>query len=878
MDIIVTHLNADFDALASMMAAKKLYPEAEVVFPGSVEKRVRDFIEAYKPLEIKRLRDIRFDKVKRLIVTDTRHIDKAEQLKAVIADPKVKVHIYDHHPPTPNDIRGELEVIENVGAAATIFTEIFQKKKTYLTPMEATVLCLGIYEETGSLVFPSTTPRDLMAVAYLLRRGANLNIVASFLTSEMSREEFALMNELTQSLREVVIDGIRIKIAKGSLEGYGDVAHLAHKIMDMKDTDAAFLFIGISDKILIVGRSRVPELSSSEVLSDFGGGGHASAASATIKESPFEIVEERLIVSIHKHMKKQKTARGVMTSPVVVIAFDKPVREAEDMMTRYSVNVLPLVKKGKYAGIITREVVEKALFHGFGKSRCIDFASTDAHTVAVDTPAPEIETLMIEHNQRFVPVLEGDSVIGAITRTDIMRSLYENFLRRSGISSQEPHEVKSSAVFGKNIAALVRERMPESLFDFLRTAGAAADNLGISVYLVGGCVRDLLRGDENLDIDIVAEGDGISFAKELGMRFNAKVTVHQRFGTAQLLIRNCQWMGGRQGRVDVATSRTEYYESPAALPKVETSSIKKDLYRRDFTINTLAVKLNKNDFGRLIDFFGGQRDLKDKAIRVLHNLSFVEDPTRAFRAIRFSERFGFRITRHTENLIKTAYKMDIFEKLSGARIYDELMLIFSETNPLKAMKRLDGYNLLKVINPMLAFGQQAEALFQSVHDTLSWFDLLFLGETYDSGLIYLMALLQPLSVAERKNALARLAVPPKPAEKIEAGLSDASAAIKKLKADSPVEIYRMLISRPLESVLFIMAASDKKQKKGVSHFLLELRKTRPLLNGKELKALGLPEGPVYSVIFDRLLEERLRGRITTKEDEIEFLKKHKFFL
>ncbi|MBF0329312.1 MAG: CBS domain-containing protein [Nitrospirae bacterium] len=877
MDLIVTHLNADFDALASMMAAKKLYPEAEMVFPGSIEKRVRDFIEAYKPLEIKRLRQIQFDKVSRLIVVDTRHLGKTEQLKKLL-NAKVTVHIYDHHPATPDDIKGELEIVENVGAAATIFTEIFEKKKIHLTPFEATILCLGIYEETGSLTFTSTTPRDLIAVAYLLRRGANLNIVANFLTSEMSREELALMNELTQSLREVIIDGVRIKIAKGSLEGYGDVAHLAHKIMDIKDTDAVFLFIGISDKILIVGRSRVPELSASEVLSDFGGGGHAYAASATITESPFEMVEERLIVSIHKHVKPQKTARGVMTAPVVVVSFDKMIKEAEDMMTRYSVNVLPLVKKGKYAGIITREVVEKALFHGFGKSRCIDFASTDAHTVTVDTPAPEIETLMIEHNQRFVPVLDGDSVIGAITRTDIMRSLYENFLRRSGISFQEPHEVKSSAVFGKNIAALIRERLPEPLFDFLRTAGAAADNLGISVYIVGGCVRDLLRGDENLDIDIVAEGDGIAFAKELGMRLGAKVTVHQRFGTAQLLIKNCPWMDGQKGRIDVATARTEYYESPAALPKVETSSIKKDLYRRDFTINTLAVKLNKNDFGRLIDFFGGQRDLKDKAIRVLHNLSFVEDPTRAFRAIRFSERFGFKITRHTENLIKTAFKMNIFGKLSGTRIYDEMMLIFAETNPLKAMKRLDDYNLLKVIHPTLAFDHTAEALFQSVHDALSWFDLLFLGEEYDSRFVYLMALLQPLSVSEREKALARLAVPSKPAEKITAALTRTAFVINRLKGDAPVEAYHLLIAQPVEAVLFIMAIADKKQKKGVSRFLIELRRTKPLVNGKDLKACGVAEGPVYSVIFEKLLDEKLRGRLHTKEDEIEFLKKHKFFL
>lgn len=206
-----------------------------------------------------------------------------------------------------------------------------------------------------------------------------------------------------------------------------------------------------------------------------------------------------------------------------------------------------------------------------------------------------------------------------------------------------------------------------------------AEELGFNAYLVGGSVRDLLRGEENLDIDVVIEGDGITFARALGERLNAKVRTHQKFGTAQIF--------AQKSKLDVATARTEYYESPAALPKVETSSIKKDLYRRDFTINTLAVKLNLKDFGLLIDFFGGQRDLREKTIRVLHNLSFVEDPTRAFRAIRFSERFGFKISKHTENLIKSTIEMKLFDMLSGPRLYEELLISFKETEPIKTLKK-----------------------------------------------------------------------------------------------------------------------------------------------------------------------------------------------
>lgn len=865
MDIITSHINADFDALASAIAAGKLYPDAVIVFPGSLEKRVRNFIDVFKPIEIKKFKDIPLEKVKRLIIVDTKHPDRIGQFKALLSKPGIKVHIYDHHPVNIDDIKGEVQIIDNVGAVSTIFTEIIQKKKILLTPVEATILCLGIYEETGSLIFASTTPRDLMAAAYLLKRGANLNIVSEFLKEEMSKEEVALLNELVQSLKEIVVHDVRINIGRGTMEGFGDVSHLAHKIMDMEDMDALVILIGMADKILIVARSKVPELNVSQVLAEFGGGGHPAAASATIKDVPFEIAEEKLIESLKKNIRPMKVARDVMTTPVMVISWDSTIKEAEDMMTRYGVNVLPVVKEDSYKGILAREVVEKALFHGFGKSKCIDFTTTDAVTVTPETHVSEVEKSMIEQNQRFVAVMEDDRIIGAITRTDILRALYEDFLRKSRLSSKRPVTGETFPGFGRSISGILRETLPSDLYEFLRMAGEVADELRFGAYLVGGCVRDILRRQENLDIDIVVEGDGIAFAKRLGEKIGAKVTVHQRFGTA--IVKKDAF------KLDVATARTEFYESPAALPKVETSSIKKDLYRRDFTINTLAVKLNKRDFGLLIDFFGGQRDLKEKAIRVLHNLSFVEDPTRAFRAIRFSERFGFKLTKHTENLIKLAIRMNIFDKLSGTRLYDDMELIFRETNPVRTLKRLGDYSLLKVIHPRLAFSTELESLLQSVYDTISWFELLFLNEEYDKGMLYIMTLLYQLNKPERETALSRLSVPFQLRDKILNGLYETDEILKQLKPESPVEIYHLLTGRDIEAVLFSMALTqENEKKKAISNFLLELRNTKPVIKGDDLKNLGISPGPLYSRIFKEVLNEKLMKRLNKKEEEIEFVK------
>lgn len=863
MDIITSHINADFDSLASMVAAKKLYPNAEIVFPGSQEKNLRDFIEVFHPVKIKRIKDIDFSKVEKLVIVDTKIPGRIGPFAELLSNKKIKVHIYDHHPFTKGDIRGELEKIEIVGATATIFTEILKNRKLHPTPFEATILALGIYEETGCLLFPSTTERDLLAAAYLLKRGANLNIASSFLKMELSMEEFDILNELVKSAKEIVTRGIRIKIAKASRERYlGDAAHLAHRMMDMEDIDAVIILIEMEGKIVIVARSRVPELDVSKVMKEFGGGGHPTAASSTIKESSLEVIEEKLTGIINMNIKPGKVASDIMTRPVIHIQWDISVKEAETMMTRYGVNVLPVLKEGRYAGLISREIIEKALFHGFGKSRAMDFSTPDAITVDPQTPIRKIETLMIEQNQRFMPVVEHGKIVGAITRTDLLRTLYEEFLRRRKI---EETITREKPTIGRNLSSWFKEKFPPEIHSLLRLSGEVAEELGFNAYLVGGSVRDLLRGEENLDLDIVIEGDGIAFARAFGEKLHAKVRTHQKFGTAQIFADRI--------KLDVATARTEYYESPASLPKVETSSIKKDLYRRDFTINTLAVRLNPRDFGLLIDFFGGQRDLREKSIRVLHNLSFVEDPTRAFRAVRFAERFGFKISKHTENLIKSTIEMNLFSMLSGPRLYEELRLSFHETEPIKTLKKLYDYALLKVIHPNLAFTEELESTLRSMQETLSWFNLLFLEEKPDKGILYLMALLSGLKDEDMKAAAERLSPPPRIRDIILKGIPQVRNILRRFPVNDPVEAHKIFSKLELEIVLFLMALSkDRKIQKVISHYLTELRNIKTILTGDDLKGMGIQPGPVYTKILRKLLEEKLRGIVKTREDEENFVR------
>ncbi len=866
MEVITTHVNSDFDALASMVAAKKYYPGAVIVFPGSPEKSVRNYLAA-SPLqvEIRKLKDINLDEVTRLIIVDIRKPGRIGKFSSILGKKGLAVHIFDHHPSSENDIIGHKEVIDSVGATTTIFVEMIKKDRIEISPAEATLLALGIYEETGSLIFPTTTVRDMTAAAHLIKKGANLKVVSSFISRELAPEEIDLLNELIHSAKDYVIHDIIVRISRASRENYiGDVAYLAHKLRDMGGADALFLLVMMDERVQLIARSHTPEVNVSEIAGVFGGGGHPSASSAVIRDISLEETEEKLLSLLKEKIRPAKTAMDIMTSPVKCVSWKSTIKNAAKKMTQYEVNVLPVLKGDDYYGLISREVIEKAIFHGFSSSGVSEFCTTDAVAVTTSTPASRIETYMIEQNQRFMPVLDKSRIVGAITRTDILRSLYESMLRKSRITTKEI--LKEKPAMGRNLSSAMKSKFPSEIFNILKLSGKVASGLGLTAYIVGGSVRDLLRGEVNLDIDIVIEGDGIAFAQSLGRELNARVKTHIRFGTAVLVAGPLKF--------DVASARTEYYESPAALPRVESSSIKKDLYRRDFTINTLAIRLDNDNFGQLLDFFGGQRDIKEKTIRILHNLSFIEDPTRAFRAIRFSERFGFKLSRQTANLIKTAVKINLFDKLSGSRLYDELGLLFIETEPVRAVRRLAEFDLLRFLHSSLKLTDTLEDTFRAIQETFVWFKLLFFDEKLDKSHLFLMALFEELKGSERKKAMQRLHVPPNVSREINAGIEESKKALPRLRKASNSGVYFTLEPLNLLTILFTMAkAKDKGQKKAISLYLTKLRSTSPELTGQDMKDMGLKPGPLFKTILKSILEARLEGKIKSREDEIDFVKK-----
>jgi len=826
---------------------------------------MRDFFleSAFYALEIDRLKNIEVDSIEKLIIVDNRNPARLGKLSGALKRPGIVVHIYDHHPAADGDIRGEREVIEEIGATTTIMVELIRQKGIPITPLEATIFALGIYEETGSLTFVSTTVRDVQVVSYLLSQGAQLNIVSDFISRELTTEQISILNNLIECAKSYDINNVPVVIATLAIPHFiPDLAILAHKIRDMESLDVLFLVVQMGDKTHVIARSRIPQVNVGTVLEELGGGGHATAASAVVKDMTHVQTTERLIALLKQHVTPGQTASEVMTSPVKTIPSGSTIAEAGEAMTRFSVNVLPVMSNDNYLGIITREVVQKALFHSLGTQRVEEFMTAGGPTASPDMAMGTVEKIMIEEHQRFIPVLDKKGVIvGAITRTDLLRSLHEGRLAEG--AGSEAIVLRSA----RNVQGLIEEHVPPDVREALKTVGELADEAGFPVYLVGGIVRDLFLRVKNLDIDIVVESDGITFAGMLVKKAGGRMKAHQKFGTAVVVLPNGI-------KLDIATARLEYYESPAALPTVELSSIKKDLYRRDFTINTLAVRLNKQHYGELLDFFGGLRDIKEKSLLVLHSLSFVEDPTRILRAIRFEQRFNFKISKHTQNLIKNAVTMKLFNRLTGERMYAELILLFSETEPLKVLKRMKDFDLLKFIHPNLKATTDVERLFTGINEALTWFRLLYLDRPVEKWYVFFLGLLDRLKDPATDEALARLAVPARIRERVRHARTryrEVLFVFYKEPEILPSLIYELLLSLDTEAILLMMAkAKQEKAKKYISLYLTHLSKVTVTVTGDDLKALGIPPGPQYKKILAQLLDAKLDGKVSTHEEELEF--------
>lgn len=859
MRLILTHEQADFDAIASLLGAYLLDDGSIPVLPRKLNRNVRSYITLYGAelpfMDASELPDQRIESV---TLVDTQSLITLKGMGKT-----THIRVMDHHP-FRKDLPPGWEIINlNTGSTTTYLVELISEAHRSLAVVHATLLLLGIYEDTGSLTYSSTTGRDGRAAAYLIDQEADLEILNKYLNSPLSLEQRKFFDRLSANARMHEINGHRIMITFDQMNEFNEeISTLAHKLRDLFDPEGLFVIVSTSEGIRLVARSTTDHIDVGSIAGYFGGGGHDRASAALIRKDEngdISEVYQQLLNILPKYVTPSITVAQIMSGRPHLLSPDTTVQEASRQMQNYGYEGYPVVEGGKVIGLLTRKVVDKALNHRLNLTAG---SLMDANEIYVfpDDSIQELQSRMTESGWGQIPVVDPLSldVIGIVTRTDLLKLLTQ----KSAKKNMENYGTKLSQALAPNHMTIIR------------SIAAVAVQQHLPIYIVGGFVRDLILDRPSMDFDVVVEGDAIKMAKMVSAQYGGKVTIHKRFGTAKWYLDKSDFQGLDVPEfLDFITARLEFYAHPTALPTIERSSIKFDLHRRDFTINTLALRLDGSHFGELFDFWGGVNDINFRIIRVLHSLSFVDDPTRALRAIRFEQRFGFRIEDRTLKLMVDA--KSLLGNISGDRIRHELYLILEEEKNIEMLSRLAELDLLTSIHPSLPWNESIQQeLGRIIHKSPSeeWdsglknqitsdrksFILLIWFSFVEEDSVDSVCKRLKLSESQRKNILATKKI---------------ISSIPGMRSSSPSQICKQLDESSLLAIYVASLRLDTSSNELLKNYITIWKKINPFTTGLDLKERGLPPGQIYQYILDRLRSAWLDGEIKTSQEESHYLDK-----
>jgi tRNA nucleotidyltransferase (CCA-adding enzyme) len=839
--VVATHINTDFDAFAAMLAARRLYPGAVVCLAGSLNRNVREFYRLHAD-ELDFVVDasrLELGAVRRLIVVETMHASRLGELESLALDPSVDKVVFDHHAAErPDWAPPENVIVSEDGALTTTLVGVLAERELQVSALEATVFALGIHEDTGSLTHATTTQRDAEALGWCLRHGAEQELLARFLHTPLGEAERELLSTLLDSLEAHDASGVEVLLASAAAPEYVEgISNLAHKLVDVTDCAGLAVLVEMDGRVFAVTRSRVPELDASTLAAVLGGGGHAQAASA-IYRGPLEEARRLLVQRLGEAVREPARARDVMSKPARTVGPEETVSHAMVACQRFGQSGILVAEGEEVVGAVGREDLDKAISHGLSHAPVKGIMSSRVATCDDETPLSELHRLLAGGDDR-IAVLRDGKLAGVVTRSDVLGALGER-----------------AETTGRPAVSLADELAKLERLAPIFEAVAAVSEAHEGVYLVGGTVRDILLGERSFDVDIAVEGDAIALAQALADGLGGRVRAHEKFGTAVVVY-------GEGERVDVVTARTEFYDAPAALPAVEHASIREDLFRRDFTINAMAVSLKGDDYGRLVDPFGGRADLEEKRIRVLHNLSFIDDPTRIFRAIRYENRYGFRMDDHTVRLARGTIEMGLVGDLSSARLRDELVALLEEGEVDHSIVRLAELGADKAIHPHLAADDEAVTLLARLRALARQYELDV--PAWRLGLIALARRLPPDEVYEW---LQRLKVRRRDAEQIAAAVTVGPRIVERLRdrAAEPAEIVALADRYAPDAPLFALALAELEP---LHDYFRGLRDVRLEVTGSDLAELGLGESPRVGEILAELRRRKLNGELDGRESELE---------
>ncbi len=856
MRLVVTHEQPDFDALASLALARRLHPDARVALPDALPDDVRACLGLYwdrlDPLDA-------FDASKRhvteLIVVDTADRTRLGPFERQAGE--VPLVVYDHHPPPPEGdaLPTGRGIVDRVGATVTLLVRELRRRDDPLPPELASLALLGLHQDTGGFSYDLTTPEDHDAASWLLRRGGTLDLVRRFARGTHGEEHQSFRTRMVSEARLEQVAGRPVAVSAFAWPRYlADVSAFANELLELHRADAALLSVRMGERTLLFARAAGDTFDVGAALREAAnGGGHPGAAFARTRTG-LDQATRAALATLARHARPPLRARDLMSTPVRTVPPEATVHEASRLLLRYGHNGLPVVAQpsgaegdpadgdaaegdaaeevgsegvraegvpaeGEVVGVVSRRDLERALQHGLGRSRVAGFMGTPAVTADPDATLERLETMVAEHGVGRLPIVQDGRLVGIVTRSDLLDARHGPYVGDDDPAGRIMERVEAQA---SSALQVLKNALPE----------------GARLYLVGGSVRDALLGASLTDLDLAVEGGRAApLIDALAAATGRHHTRHDAFGTASVRL------PGGLG-VDVATAREERYAEPGALPDVVHSDVRRDLARRDFTVNAMALRLTPGT-PQLLDPFGGLADLRRGVLRTLHPLSFTEDATRIVRGARLAGRLGFAFDDETGGQARRALAEGRAQAVSAERLRSELEATLREPVPSRALAVLEELGALR-------------AMYGLAHPdgVLVELDALREAGRPVPPAAFLLAMMVPLASDEADAVVERFHLPSRRSGQV--------ARIRALLAGSePTDDALHALGREGRAVLEAHGMPHRERVRA-----LESLAGRRRLRGRDLLELGMTPGPEVGRILGEVARARRHGRIDGFGDEL----------
>ncbi len=857
-ELIAIPHNADLDLLGAARCLQLLNPQAKILHPVRLKQNAWEAARRCEWFKTEKISDINFSDIKRIhlvMINQPRHNN--EIVEAISRHGTEAIIHSDKSARLPFSYI--LKQYHSLSLTASLMNRLISENRV-LANEELQLFNLAVNEKTWVGLSSRCREEDLKALAFLRNQSFSPVRTSNAISLGLREGQAAVYHQILKNIEDIQPGYWPISFAAvKAVNQVQDLEPVIDTVWSDLSAPVAVIMITYQSFSRVWARSNISQIDFFEIFHEFRPARQRSWIYFNFSGNSHEQNSEKLLQHLNGNIKSDLTAGEIMSASPRCVECSITVKQALDEMLKFNIMSLIVTRNREFIGIVTRRDLDRALQMNLLDSAIEPYIPSDIPVVSPKTPVRALKSLMVRYNLTRLPVIDSGKIKGIITTHELLRALPDYLpLPQDFLPLAEKIQMPGP----ESIEEILKRVFSLRIYHLINRISRFAGNRGIAAFAVGGFVRDLLLQRQNFDLDIVVIGDAMKFASEFSKELACDFKVFDRFHTARIYFEDL--------KVDFSSARIEHYSTPGALPQIEYSGLSNDLFRRDFTINALALSLLPESFLELKDFFGGFNDLMNRKIRILHSFSFLEDPTRLFRALRFAGRFNFSLDKDTKRAFDLAVSREAITRLSTKRIAAEVSRCFNEERPQQIISDLFEAGLMRFLSPELTDTSILPGRFKLIRALIKRFKPM--PEEIDDEAVYWAGLLVSLPLETAEKLLDVTGTPHTRRIKILQSLTSMNSLPGQLNHLEEIDnrcLYDLLKDLCPEALISTIAfAVDKRNARKIIYYLINLRHIKCIISGKDLLTEGIKPGPHIRKIFDHIISLKLGGRKLSREEEL----------